>query len=75
MDGRFAYGHLDPAEARFITPEIIRSFCIAGQPDDIIAQLTELEGQGLTGINFIAPANRQYEMCDEFAKAVIARMP
>jgi len=68
------YGHLDPAEARFVTPEIIRSLCIAGQPDDIIEQLTELEGQGLTGINFIAPANRQYEMCNEFANAVISRM-
>ena len=68
------YGHLDPAEARFVTPEIIRAFCIAGQPDDIVAQLSELQAQGLTGINFIAPANRQYEMCNEFADAVIARM-
>jgi 5,10-methylenetetrahydromethanopterin reductase len=68
------YGHLDPAEARFVTPEIIRTFCIAGQPGDIVEQLTDLEAQGLTGINFIAPADRQYEMCDEFADAVIARM-
>lgn len=68
------YGHLDPAEARFVTPEIIRAFCIAGQPGDIVEQLTELENQGLTGINFIAPENRQYEMCKEFATAVIANM-
>ena len=68
------YGHLDPAEARFITPEIVRAFCIAGQPDDIVERLTDLEAQGLTGINFIAPADRQYEMCNEFADAVIARM-
>lgn len=68
------YGHLDPGEARFVTPEIIRTFCIAGQPDDVVQQLTELETQGLTGVNFIAPADRQYEMCHEFADAVIARM-
>lgn len=68
------YGHLDPGEARFVTPEIIKSFCIAGQPDDIVEQLSKLEAQGLTGINFIAPADRQYEMCHEFAEAVIARM-
>ena len=68
------YGHLDPDEARFITPEIIRAFCIAGQPEEIVAQLTDLEAEGLTGINFIAPADRQYEMCHEFAEAVIARM-
>ena len=33
----------------------------------------DLEQQGLDGINFIAPADRQYEMCDEFADQVIAR--
>lgn len=71
---RSHYGHLDPAEARFVTPEIIRAFCIAGEPGDIVERLTELEIQGLTGINFIAPADRQYEMCNEFADAVIARM-
>ncbi|MDA0821000.1 MAG: LLM class flavin-dependent oxidoreductase [Proteobacteria bacterium] len=68
------YGHLDPAEARFITPEIIRAFCIAGQPDEIVDQLRVLEAQGLTGINFIAPAERQYTMCDEFADTVLAMM-
>ena len=68
------YGHLDPEEARFVTPEIIRTFCIAGQPEDIVEQLTALERQGLTGINFIAPADRQYEMCHEFAERVITLM-
>jgi len=68
------YGHLDEAEAKFVTPDIIRTFCIAGQPDEIVERLTELEAQGLTGINFIAPVDRQYEMCHEFADAVISRM-
>ena len=68
------YGHLDPDETRFVTPDIIRAFCIAGQPDDIVQQLIELEVEGLTGINFIASAERQYEMCHEFADSVITRM-
>ncbi|MDG2112748.1 MAG: LLM class flavin-dependent oxidoreductase [Actinomycetota bacterium] len=68
------YGHLDPDEARFVTPEMIRTFCVAGQPADIVEQLEELEHQGLDGINFIMPADRQWEMCDEFAAAVIERM-
>jgi len=67
------YGHLDPAEARFVTPELIKTFCVAGPPDEIIEQLRALEAQGLTGVNFIAPADRQYEMCTEFAQAVIDR--
>ena len=65
------YGHLDPAEARFVTPDMIRTFCIAGEPGDIVEQLVELEAQGLTGINFIMPTERQWEMCDEFARQVI----
>ena len=71
---RSHYGSLDPDEARFVTPEMIRTFCIAGQGGDIAEQLTELEAQGLDGINFIMPADRQWEMCNEFAEAVIARM-
>ncbi len=68
------YGHLDPEEARFVTPDVIRTFCIAGQPDEIVERLRSLEEEGLSGINFIAPAHRQYAMCDEFATEVIARM-
>jgi len=39
-----------------------------------VEQLSALEVQGLTGINFIAPAERQYEMCYEFADRVIRKM-
>jgi alkanesulfonate monooxygenase SsuD/methylene tetrahydromethanopterin reductase-like flavin-dependent oxidoreductase (luciferase family) len=53
---------------------MIRTFCVAGQPGDIVEQLTELEAQGLDGINFIMPADRQWEMCGEFAAAVIDPM-
>lgn len=68
------YGSLDPDEARFVTPEMIRTFCVAGRPGDIVEQLTVLEADGLDGINFIMPADRQWEMCREFATAVIERM-
>lgn len=68
------YGSLDPLEARFVTPEMIRAFCLAGQPGDIVEQLQELQSQGLDGINFVAPADRQWELCDTFAERVIARM-
>ena len=61
-------------EARFVTPEVMRKFCIAGEPDDIIRQLQALESDGLTGINFIAPAARQHEVCEAFATKVIRQM-
>ena len=68
------YGHLDKQEERFVTPELIRSCAIVGQPGDIAEQLTELEKQGLDGINFIPPVDQQYEICARFASEVIARM-
>jgi len=68
------YSYLDPDEARFITPEIIRNFCIAGQPEDIVEQLRELERQGLNAINFIAPLQQQYRLIEDFAENVISRM-
>ncbi len=68
------YSYLDPEEARFITPEVIRNFCIAGQPEEIVEQLHELERQGLNAINFIAPLKQQYRTAEDFAEKVIARM-
>lgn len=68
------YSYLDPEEARFITPDIIRTFAIAGQPEDIAEQLKELARQGLDGINFIPTLEQQYRMIEDFARKVISRM-
>ena len=68
------YSHLDREEARFITPALIKAFCIAGQPGEIVEQLHELEAQGLTGINFIAPNDQQYQLVEDFGRQVVQRM-
>lgn len=68
------YSYLDPEEARFITPEMIRQFCIAGQPEEIVERLRDLEGQGLDGINFIAPQDQRYRLIEDFARKVMAKM-
>lgn len=68
------YSYLDPGEARFVTPEMIKQFCIAGQPEEIVEQLRDLESQGLNGINFIAPQDRRYRTIEDFARKVIAKM-
>jgi len=68
------YSYLDPEEARFITPEMIRNFCIAGKPEEIVEQLGELERQGLNAITFIAPLHQQYRLIEDFADKVMARM-
>ena len=68
------YSYLDPDEARFITPEMIKKYSIAGQPEEIVEQLRALEAQGLNGINFITPADQRYRLIEDFARKVIARM-
>lgn len=68
------YSHLDPAEARFVTPEMIRKFCIAGRPEEIVEQLRALEKQGLNGINFIATQEQKYRLIEDFSRKVMAKM-
>lgn len=68
------YSYLDPEEARFVTPDMTRKFCIAGQPDEIVAQLRDLEEQGLTGINFVPPQDQRYRLIEDFSRNVIAKM-
>jgi len=68
------YSYLDPEEARFVTPEIIKAFCIAGEPDELIEQLADLERRGLDMVSFIPPQDRVYLMYEDFAREVIARM-
>jgi alkanesulfonate monooxygenase SsuD/methylene tetrahydromethanopterin reductase-like flavin-dependent oxidoreductase (luciferase family) len=68
------YSHLDPDEARFVTPDLIKAFCIAGQPQEIVEQLRELEKQGLNAISFIATEEQKYRLIEDFARKVIAKM-
>jgi len=65
------YAYLDPDEERFITPEIIRNFCLAGQPHEIIERLHELEGEGLHGVNFALPTDAAPAIVETFASQVI----
>ncbi len=68
------YSYLDPEEARFVTPEMIKAFCIAGHPEEIIEQIRGLEDQGLDAISFITPLEQQYAITESFARKVIAKL-
>ena len=68
------YTYLDPEEARFVTPEMIRNFCVAGQPQEVAEQLVELERQGLTGLTFIAPLDRFRHLSERFAREVMSKL-
>jgi alkanesulfonate monooxygenase SsuD/methylene tetrahydromethanopterin reductase-like flavin-dependent oxidoreductase (luciferase family) len=68
------YSYLDPEEARFVTPELVRRFCVAGVPEDIVEQLHGLEKQGLNQILFIPPVEKMYRQIEDVARQIIARM-
>jgi len=68
------YNALHPDEARFITPEIIRNFCLAGPPEALVEQIRELERQGLNQITFTPPAGQWFEVIERFARRVMDKL-
>jgi alkanesulfonate monooxygenase SsuD/methylene tetrahydromethanopterin reductase-like flavin-dependent oxidoreductase (luciferase family) len=68
------YTYLDPQEARCVTPEMVKAFCIAGRPEAIVEQLQDLEHQGLRAINCALRLDTQYRFIEDFARHVMSRM-
>jgi alkanesulfonate monooxygenase SsuD/methylene tetrahydromethanopterin reductase-like flavin-dependent oxidoreductase (luciferase family) len=68
------YVTLQPEEARFLTPEIIRNFCIIGEPPALVEQLRQLERDGLKQVTFLPPFAQRYEITERFARQVMAKM-
>lgn len=68
------YATIDPDEARFLTPEILRAFCIIGEPPELIERLRQLEREGLKQITFHPPFERRYEAMAQFSRQVMAKM-
>jgi alkanesulfonate monooxygenase SsuD/methylene tetrahydromethanopterin reductase-like flavin-dependent oxidoreductase (luciferase family) len=66
------YSFIDPDEARFVTPDLIRATCLTGTPEEIIDQVRALEQQGLRQIMLYPPLNRQYRVIEDFADTVMA---
>jgi 5,10-methylenetetrahydromethanopterin reductase len=68
------YATIDPQEARFLTPEIIRAFCVVGEPPELIERLRQLEREGLKQITFHPPFEGRYEVMEKFSRMVIEKM-
>ena len=66
--------YLDPRQARFIMPEIIQTFSLAGQPDEIAEWLKALEREGLDLMNFIPTSKQKYHLIEHCACKVITKM-
>ena len=68
------YSFVDPEEARFITPDLIKATCLTGAPEELVDQLHTLEQQGLHQIMLYPPLNRQYRVIEDFAERVMSRL-
>jgi 5,10-methylenetetrahydromethanopterin reductase len=68
------YSFVDPEEARFITPDLIKATCLTGTPAELVEQLQVLERQGLNQIMLYPPLNRQYRVIEDFAEQVMCRL-
>jgi alkanesulfonate monooxygenase SsuD/methylene tetrahydromethanopterin reductase-like flavin-dependent oxidoreductase (luciferase family) len=65
--------YLLPEEAKFVTPELIKSTCLVGTPDEIVEQIRQLEASGLHQIMILPSLETQYGVIEQFARQVIAR--
>jgi alkanesulfonate monooxygenase SsuD/methylene tetrahydromethanopterin reductase-like flavin-dependent oxidoreductase (luciferase family) len=68
------YSFVDPAEARFVTADLIRATCLTGAPEELVEQVRSLEAQGLRQIMLYPPLNRQYRIIEDFADQVMSRL-
>ena len=66
--------YLLPEEARFVTPELIRSTCLVGTPAEIMAQIRQLEAAGLHHLVLLPSFATQYQVIDDFARQVMAKL-
>jgi alkanesulfonate monooxygenase SsuD/methylene tetrahydromethanopterin reductase-like flavin-dependent oxidoreductase (luciferase family) len=65
--------YLVPEERRFMTKDAIRAAALVGEPDELIAQIREMERAGLSELGLLPPMTAARTVLREFAEHVIAR--
>ncbi len=61
-------------ERRFVTPEVIKRFCVVGQPAEVLEQVRELERKGVRQLMCNFPLERGYQMVRDYAKNIIHKL-
>jgi len=70
-DGHGLY--LQPAEERFVTPEIVRATTMTAPPEGLIERLHQFETAGVRQVAFIPASEGFAEFVREFSEKIIAR--
>lgn len=63
-----------PEEIPFVTPDLIRTTCLAGTADELIEQVRILADAGLDQLFLLPSPATQYENFERFSKKVMARL-
>ena len=66
--------YVAPDERRFVTPEVIKRFCIVGKPAEVLEQVRELERRGVRQLMCNFPLERGYQMVRDYAKNIIQKL-
>ena len=64
-------GESDNPFLDFITPDIVKSFCVLGSPAEHIAKLKELEAAGTTQFNIYLDNGNEEEIIAKYAESII----
>jgi len=65
------HGQSDNPFLDFITPEIVESFCVLGEPDDHITKIRDLENNGVTQFNIYLDNGDEENIIAEYGKHII----
>lgn len=65
---------LHPDEAEFVTPELIRTTCLAGAPEELIEQIRRLDDAGLDHLMLLPSLATQRHTIEAFSRKVMARL-
>ncbi|EXL01891.1 TIGR03842 family LLM class F420-dependent oxidoreductase [Aquamicrobium defluvii] len=65
------HGQSDNPYLDFITPDIVESFCVLGEPEQHIAKIKELEAAGVTQFNIYLDSGEEEEIIARYGREVI----
>jgi alkanesulfonate monooxygenase SsuD/methylene tetrahydromethanopterin reductase-like flavin-dependent oxidoreductase (luciferase family) len=65
------HGQSDNPFLDFITPDIVESFCVLGEPGEHIAKIRDLEAAGVTQFNIYLDSGDEEEIIARYGREVI----
>lgn len=63
-----------PEEEQFVTPALMQSTCLVGEPDQLVDRLLALDAAGLDHLMILPPRDVRYEVLEAVGSKVIPRL-